>query len=56
MNPVHSKKDRDAFLRALMLWDRPHHELGGKPLALDDDTDAWIETAFSIRVGGVIKD
>jgi len=56
MNPVSSKKDRDAFLRALMMWDRPESELGGQPLTGDDDTDSFIDRLFSSPRAGFLRD
>jgi hypothetical protein len=47
MNPLSSKKDRDTFLKALMLWDRPERDLFGRPLAKDTDTDAFLDRFFS---------
>jgi hypothetical protein len=47
LSPVQSKKDRENFLKALMLWDRPERELFGRPLGKDDDTDGLVDRFFS---------
>lgn len=52
MNPISSKKDREAFLKALMIWDRPERELFGRPLAKDTDTDAFLDRFFSASTDG----
>lgn len=56
MRPVSSKKDRDAFLKALMLWDRPEDQLFGRPLGADVDTDGFIDRAFSSPSRGIVVD
>jgi hypothetical protein len=52
MNPVTSKKDRETFLKSLMLWDRPERDLFGRPLAKDTDTDAFLDRFFTSNTGG----
>ena len=56
MRPVSSKSDRDAFLKALMIWDRPDDQLFGRPLSSDTDTDNFIDRAFSSPARGLIRD
>jgi hypothetical protein len=56
MHPASSKKDRDAFLKALMLWDRPEEQLFGRPLAADTDTDDFIDRLFSSPGRGLLRD
>lgn len=56
MTTKSSRQDREAFLKALEMWDRPQHELGFKGLDADCDTDAIIERLFSTPAGGFLKD
>ncbi len=56
MNPVRNKKDRDAFLRALMIWDRPERQLGGQCLDKDTDTDAIIDRLFTNPSAGFLSE
>ena len=56
MDPVRNNKDRQAFLQALMIWDRPENQLGGRPLSADTDTDAFIDRLFTTPAGGFLKD
>jgi len=56
MNPISSKKDRERFLKALMLWDRPENQFGGTPFAEDTDTDAFVDRIFSAPSAGLLRD
>ena len=54
MNPASSKKDRETFLKALMLWDRPESQFGGKCIEGDVDIDDFIDGAFALPSRGVV--
>ena len=56
MNPIANKKDREAFLKSLALWDRPDSEFFGTPLESDVDTDGLVDKLFSTPSGGLLKD
>ena len=56
MSSDNSRQDREAFLAALEMWNRPQHELGFKGLDADCDTDAIIDRLFSTPAGGFLKD
>ena len=45
MNPK-APTDRETFLAALALYDKPESELHGKPLEADVDVDGFIDEAF----------
>ncbi len=41
-----TKSDRELFVEALELFDRPEAELRQRPLDADEDVDAFVDAAF----------
>ncbi|MCP4501201.1 MAG: hypothetical protein GY822_14675 [Deltaproteobacteria bacterium] len=55
MLPKKNQDDRQQFLQALEMWDRPSEQLFGSCLEADVDVDSFIEQAFSSPSSGIVK-
>lgn len=50
------KSERQHFLDALAIWDRPEEQLYGKVFEREVDTDAFVDRALSMPRAGIVLD
>jgi|GEM_PF-1926040 len=55
MLPKATQDDRQQFLQALQMWDRPEEQLFGSCLEADVDVDSFIERALTSPSAGKVR-